>query len=309
MAIPSEPCGPHYRSHAKRPGAGRFRNVASGVAPACSPRSAGTPIPVAVPVVQAVWPVTIVTGSLAPPAVLAVGPANPSIARQRRRRSRSSALGLLGVGAGLTVVFMALAYSAWPAKGDLAGIWNREPSNRAAMSPPALPLVPPPDAGSVADDALLAAGDQPEAPIAPTEAGHVDAGIGAVILGNPDMCAELPDVRSAAAGNQEFTADAWVAQLADPGTPDLDQSPSKPSKTPPSLLETTLGKLGNSLLLQSQVESRLRSTRKKADGGRAQVSEDVAAEDLGIFSRPPASFDQRRRDLLEDAVPPAAPSS
>ncbi len=93
MAIPSEPCGPHYDSHAKRPGAGRFRNVVPGVAPASSPRSEGTPIPVAVPIVRAAWPVTVAAASLATPAVLAVGSANTCIARQRRR-SRSSALGL-----------------------------------------------------------------------------------------------------------------------------------------------------------------------------------------------------------------------
>lgn len=312
MAIPSEPCGRHYHSHAKRPGAGRFRNVASSVAPASLPRSAGTPIPVAVPIVRAAWPVTVAATSPATPAVLAVGSANTCIARQRRRRLRSSALGLLAVGAGLAVLFVALAYSAWSAKGDLAGIWKREPSNRAAMSSAALPLVPPPGTGFVAEDALLAACDQPQAPIAPTEAAHVDAGMSAAILDSPGSCAALPDMHSAASGNQEFTAEAWVAQLADRGMQDLqdlDQSPCEPSETLPSLLETTLGKLGNNLLLQSQAESRLWGTRKRADGGRAQVPEPVATEDLGIFSRPPASFDYRRQDLLEDAVGPAAPGS
>jgi len=216
------------------------------------------------------------------------------------------------VGAGLTVAFVALAYSAWSAKGDLAGIWTREPSHPGDVSSAALPLVPPPDTGSVAEDALLAAGDQQQAPIAPTAAVNVDAGISAAILDNLGPCVELPDVRRAAAGNQEYTAEAWVAQLADRGLQDfqdLDQSPCEPAETRPSLLETTLGKLGNNLLLQSQAESRLRGIRKRADGGRAQVSEPVATEDLGIFSRPPASFDYRRQDPLEDSVRPAASGS
>jgi hypothetical protein len=206
-------------------------------------------------------------------------------------------------------LFVALAYSAWSAKGDLAGSWKRELPNPAAMSSAALPLVLPPDTGSVADDALFAAGDQPQAPIAPTAAAHVDAGISAAILDNPGPCVELPDMRSAASVNQEFTAEAWVAQLADRGTQDLDQAPGQPSKTPPSLLEMTVGKLGNNLLLQSQAESRIRGTRKRADGGRAQVPEPVATEDLGIFSRPPASFDYRRQDLLKDPIGPAASGS
>lgn len=309
MAIPSEPCGSPYYSRAKKPGAGRFRNVAPGVAPASSPASAGTPIPVAIPIVRAAWPVTVATVSLTPPAVLAVGPANTSIASQRRRPLRSSALSLLVVAAGVTVVFVALAYSAWSAKGDWAGSWNRELPNRAAMSPPALPPVPPPDTGSVADDALLAAGDQPEALIAPAALADADAGIDAGILDSPGPYAASANSLGAAFGNQEFTAGAWVAQLADSGTQDLDQSPGKRSETPPSLLETTLGKLGKKLLLQSQDQSGFRGIRKRADGGRAQVSEPVATEDLGIFSRPPASFDYRRQDLLEDAVGPAAPSS
>jgi hypothetical protein len=210
------------------------------------------------------------------------------------------------VGASLTVLALALAYSAWSAKGDLAGSWDREPSNPAAMSSPALPLVPPPDTVSVAEDALFAARDQPEALIAAADA---EAGISAAILDRPGPYVESQDTLGAAFGNQEFTADAWVAQLADRGIQDLDQSPCEPSETRPSLLETTLGKLGNNLLLQSQAESRIRGTRKRTDGGRAQVSEPVASEDLGIFSRPPASFDYRRQYPLEDAVRPAGPGS
>ena len=80
MAIPSGPFDPHYHLHAKMPGAGQFRNVAAGVAPACSPGSAGTPIPVAVPIVRAAWPVSVATASLAPPTVFAVRSAKTRIA-------------------------------------------------------------------------------------------------------------------------------------------------------------------------------------------------------------------------------------
>ena len=241
--------------------------------------------------------------------VLAVGSTKTRIARQRRP-TRSSAFGLLAVGAGLTVLIVALAYTAWSAKDALAGRWNRQLSNPTVLASAALPQVPPPaTVASVAENELLSPDDKLETPLAPTTAANADAGINVASPDRAGPYVEFQDTLGVASGNQSFTADAWVAQLADQGIQDLDQPPFEPSTTLPSLLGTTLGKLGNNPLLQSQVESRLRGIRKRAGAGQAQVSDPVATEDLGIFSRPPASFDHRRRVAIEDDTRPVTPGS
>jgi len=267
------------------------------------------PIPVAVPIVRAAWPAKVAAGSLTPPMVLAVGSTKTRIARQRRP-PRPSAFGLLAVGAGLTVLIVALAYSAWSAKDALAGRWNRQPSNPTVMASAALPQVPPPDAVAfVAENELFAPDDKLETPLAPPTAANADAGINAASPDRAGPYVEFQDTLGGASGNQSFTADAWVAQLADRGTQDLDQPPFEPSATLPAIPWTTLRELANHPSIQSQVESRLPGIRKRAGAGQAQVSDPVATEDLGIFSRPPASFDYRRRVAIEDDTRPVAPGS